>query len=226
VALARLERFAPLAGVVAVVLWLLGIVVVESGNTPADDAPIAEIARYFETEENSLYLGAVLFFLGILFFVWFAASLRAAVVRAERGVGRVASVVYGSAVMASVCGMGLLVPQISGAFAANESNRPLSPGAAQALWEAGSGFFIAAAYSNALLLLATSVAIWRWRVLPVWLAWIQTLLAIVLLIPPIGWAGQIFVFPLWVALVGVLLFLREEGPMPSAATQPTGVMPH
>jgi hypothetical protein len=205
VALERWERFAPLTGIAAVVFWVLGVVIVESGDTP-DDAPAAEIVRYFENDEASIYLGVLSLFLGSLFFVWFAGSLRAVVAAAEGGVARLASVVFGFALAKAIFDVSVGVPQMSGAFTANETEAVLTPGAAQALWAAGDGFFVAAAYAAAFFLLATAIAILRWSVLPRWLAWVNVLVAIVLLIPPIGWAALIFAFPLWVLLVSVLLY--------------------
>jgi uncharacterized protein (DUF58 family) len=48
--------------------------------------------------------------------------------------------------------------------------------------------------------------------LPAWLAWITVLLGVLMLIPPIGWAGLLFFFPLWVVLVSVLLVQRAARP--------------
>jgi hypothetical protein len=218
VSLERWERFAPFTGIVAVLFWVLGVVIVESGDTPNDDAAAVEVVRYFEGEEGTLYLGGFAIMLGSLFFVWFAGSVRATVADAEGGVLRIASILFGAAVAKAVFDMAVVAPQISGAFHANEYDAPLEPGAAQALWAAGDGFFVAAEYSAALFLLATAIAILRWSVLPRWLAWINLLIALVLLIPPIGWAALIFAFPLWVLLVSVLLYRRGG---PSAEPAPT-----
>jgi hypothetical protein len=206
VALERWERLAPLTGIVAVFFWVLGVVIVESGDTPGDDAAAPEIARYFEGEEGTLYLGGFSILLGSLFFLWFAGSLRAAVAAAEGGVLRIASVLFGAAVAKAIFDMAVIAPQLAGAFHANEYDAPLDPGAAQALWATGDGFFVAAEYAAALFLVAAAVAIVRWAVLPRWLAWVNLLVALVLLIPPIGWAALIFAFPLWVILVSVLLY--------------------
>jgi hypothetical protein len=215
VALERWERFAPLTGIAAVVFWVLAVVIVESGDTPGDDALATEMVRYFDAEETSIYLGGFALFIGSLLFVWFAGSLRAEVAAAEGGVSRMASIVFGAAVAKAIFDISTFAPQISGGFAANESDAPLTPGAAQALWTAGDGFFIAASYAAALFLVATAVAILRWRVLPRWLAPINLLIALVLLIPPIGWAALIFAFPLWVILVSVLLYRRGGTPAPA-----------
>lgn len=211
----RWERLAPLAGVLAVVLWVIAIVVVESAGQP-DDTPAALLA-YFETEEATTYAGGLLFFLGTLLFVAFAASLRQAVAERGGGANRLAAIVYGAAVMKAVFDMAFIAPQISGVVAANESDAPLDPAAAQALWSVGDGFFVAAEFAAALLLATTAIAAFRTRVLPVWLAWASLVVAVALVIPPIGWAALIFGIPLWVLVVSLLLWSRGRQPASAPA---------
>ena len=45
--------------------------------------------------------------------------------------------------------------------------------------------------------------------LPAWLAWVSLVVGVLMLIPPIGWAGLIFAFPLWIVIVSVLLATRR-----------------
>lgn len=59
------------------------------------------------------------------------------------------------------------------------------------------------------MLVAAGLVIVRHGALPRWLAWLSFLLALVLAIIPIGWAGLIFVFPIWVLATSVLLYLRS-----------------
>jgi hypothetical protein len=208
------DRLGPVSGLAAVLGWVLSIFVIEGvGDSPGDNATAANVLRYFETEEGSLYVGGVLFFIASALLIWFGSSLRAAI--GERGgTDRIASIVFGSAVATAVLSMAFVAPQVGGAFAANESEAPLLPGAAQALWFAGDGFFVATEFAAASLLVATAVAIFATRVLPLWLAWLGLVIAVLLVIPPIGWAGLIFGFPLWVLITSVLLWRQAE---PAAA---------
>ena len=212
------ERFAPLTGVAAVILWVIGVFVIEGlGDTPDDDAGAREVVSYFEEDETSIYIGSFIFFLGTLLFVWFAASLRSAVAARER-TARLASIIFAAAVMKAVFDMASFAPHVAGAFAANEWDAPVEPAAAQALSIVDDGFFVAAEFAAALLLVATAIAIFRWRLLPVWLAWLSLLIAVVLLIPPVGWAALIFGIPLWTLIASVLLYLR-------GAREPAGELP-
>lgn len=214
---ARWGRYAPLSGVAAVVLWAVAILVIEAvGDTPGDDAGADDILAYFESDETSVYVGAFLFFLGSLALLWFAGTLRTAVAAVEGGVAHLATIVFGAGVAVALTSMAFPAPQVSGAFAANESDAPLTPEAAQALWFAGDGFFVVTEFTAALFLVATAVAALATRVLPAWLAWAGVVVAVVLLIPPIGWAALIVGFPLWVLVTSVLLLRRQE----PAATAP------
>jgi hypothetical protein len=200
-----------LTGVAAVVFWFVGIIVIEGvGDTPGEDATAEQVAAYFESEEGSIYVGTLLLIVGSLLLIWFAGSLRSAIAVAEGGVARVATIVFGAAVAKAVFDIAFVAPQISGAFGANESDAPLTPEAAQALWVASDGFFVAAEYTAALVVVATAVGVLRTRVLPAWLAWIGVALAVILLVPPIGWAGLIFGFPLWLLIASVLLWRAES----------------
>lgn len=206
------DRLGPASGFAAVLGWLLGVLIVEGvGDTPGDDATAENVLQYFENEEASLYTGGILFFLGSALLIWFGSGLRSAI--GEHGGGdRLASIVFGSAVATSVLSMAFVAPQFGGAFAANEATAPLAPEAAQALWFAGDGFFVACEFAAASLLAATAVAIFATRLLPGWLAWASLLVAAILVIPPIGWAGLIIGVPLWVLITSILLW-RQSAPL-------------
>jgi hypothetical protein len=207
----RWERFAPLTGVVAVVFWVIGVLINEvAGDSPDDDAPAEEFAAYFEDETGSIYGGFFFFGLGTLFFLWFLGSLRAALARAEGGVARLASLAFAAGVGTAIFIFGFVAPELAGAIAADNSDRDLSPQTAEALFHIGVGFFAAAEFIAVVLLVATAVLILRTRIFPVWLAWANIVLAIGLLIFPIGWAVLIFGLPLWVLVVSWLLFQRGE----------------
>jgi hypothetical protein len=197
-------------GVVAVILWVVAIVIVESAEGPGDDPSALETLAYFEREESSIYAGSLIFFLGTLFFVWFAASVRQAILEREGGTGRLAAIAFAAAAMKAVFDMAFVAPHVAGAFAANESDAPLDAGAAQALWYVGDGFFVAAEFAAALFFVAAAVAAFRTRVLPLWLAWLSLIAAVALMIPPIGWAALIFGVPVWVLLVSFLLWRRAS----------------
>jgi hypothetical protein len=210
---ARWARFAPLTGVLAVVLWVIAVIIVESGtDSPGDDATPDQIAAYFNENDGTIIVGGFLFCLGAAIFLWFLGTLRARLQLAEGGPGRLASIVFASGIVTAAMMMAVFAPQVGGAFVADEYDTGVDPGSAQAFWSAGDGFFVAALASVFVFYLSSGLAALRTRVLPVWLGWASFVLALAALIPPIGWATLIWGLPLWVLVASVWLFLRPAVP--------------
>jgi hypothetical protein len=210
----RWHRLAPLTGVVAVILWVIGVAVLEAADAPDTDARGIVALVYFTEHEDAILAGTFVFMLGAVFFLWFVAFLRAALYRMEGSLGTLASAAYAGGIATGTCG--LLLPTSQAVGALNNDN--LSPSAAQTLLMLGDLFFYAAELAAAVLLIATAIVILRARAwLPVWLAWVSLVIAIVLLIPPIGWAALLFGVTLWTILVGLLLYVKappKPGPPP------------
>jgi hypothetical protein len=197
------ERLAALSGLVAVALWVIGVVLEEVSNLPGEDPN--EILSWFQDESNTILSGAFIFMLGSLFFLIFIGALRVRLVRAERESAFLSAIAFGAGIV--VAAMTLLIPgpNLAGALAEDD----LTPEAAQALTVVDDAFFVGAELAAALLLVATGLAILRYGALPRWLAWISFLFALWLLIPPIGWAGLLVGVPLWTIIVAVLLWIRS-----------------
>jgi hypothetical protein len=213
----RLERWLPLTGVVAVALWIIGVFVLESAS-PGGDASPDEILAYFDDDAASIFTGAFLFSLGTAFFVWFLGSLRAEFLAAEGQPGRLTAVAFAGGVGKAVFDMGVMGGFVAGALAFDEAE-PLTPEAAQTLFFVDDAFFIGAEFMAFVFMAAAGVLILTRRALPVWLGWLAVLIAVGLLIFPIGWAFLLFGVPLWVLLASVILFLRSSA-LPAAETAP------
>jgi hypothetical protein len=200
------ERLAALAGIVAVVLWIVSVSITESTNLPDDDEPAA-VLTWFQDESTAILAAGFLFMLGSLFFVIFVGALRARLVAFEGHGAFLTAIAFGAGL-----GVGfftLLVPgsNLAGALAEED----LSPEAAQALVIIDDAFFIAAELSAALMLVAAAFVILRFGALPRWLGWAGLLFALWLLIPPIGWAGLLLGVPLWTVVSAVLMWMRPLG---------------
>jgi hypothetical protein len=215
---ARFERWMALTGVLAVALWIIGVFVIESAS-PGSDATAFEILEYFDDDSTSIFVGGFLFALGTAFFVWFLGILRAAFFAAEGQPGRVTAVAFAGGVGKAVFDMGVIGGTVAGALAADESD-DLTPQAAQALFFVDDAFFIGAEFMALVFMAAAgAVILWR-RALPVWLGWLALLIALGLLVVPIGWAFLLFGVPLWVLLASVILFLRASGAQVAEAPEP------
>jgi hypothetical protein len=216
----RYDRWLPLTGVVAVVLWIIGVFVFESA-APGGDASASEILAYFDEDSTSIFIGAFLFALGTAFFVWFLGSLRAAFLAAEAQPGRLTAVAFAGGVGKAVFDMGVVGAMAAGALAADESD-DLAPQTAQALFFVDDAFFIGAEFMALVFMSAAGALILMRRALPAWLGWLALVIALGLLIVPIGWAFLLFGVPLWVLLASVTLFMRgPETPTGAAAVPPT-----
>jgi hypothetical protein len=218
----RWERYGPLSGILAVVLWVISVFVIESADSPGEDAGGAEIAAYFESDGSKLLAGSFIFMVGTAVFIWFLGSLRARLFWAEGGAGRVTAIVFGSGLVVAAMSMGLMAPQAAGGLMADETDAPIDPGAAQAFEALGDGFFVAAEATVFVFFLAIALAAFRTRALPVWLGWASLVLGIVALVPWIGWAVYIWGLPLWVLVVSIWLYMRPVGPV---RTEPPTAVP-
>lgn len=197
----RLERLGPLAGVVAGALWLIGVVVLQSGN-PADPDAAEELAAYFRDDRTPILLGGVLVGLGTFFFFWFLAVLA----RQLSGWPATAALIGGTA--GGTMMLALTGPHTTGATTDVEL---LGPESSVALWRLSHTFFVAAEVAFAVFVAAVALHALETRTLPRWLALTGLPLALLLLVLPIAWAALIFLLPLWLAAVGLSLYRRQGG---------------
>jgi hypothetical protein len=213
----RWDRFAPLTGVLAVVLTAIGFAI--AGSTPdfLDEAP--KIAEHYQDDPGKLIAAAYIGLLGTAAFIWFIGVLRTRLRNAEGGEGWLWSIAFGGGLVAAA--MFLLVDTINLAAALRaDEDGAIDPNVAAAMFDL-SGLLIAiGGLAGSATVLATAAVAFRTRVLPKWLGWISILLGIGLL-SPISWIFAI-VFLVWTLVVAVLLFLSS----PTVKTPPVvGTMP-
>jgi hypothetical protein len=205
------ERYAPLTGVVAVALWILGTFLLEKDDRP-DGKDTAAFVAWVEQNDTSILAGAIVFGFGTLFFVWMLGSLRATLVAAERGTGRLATIAFGSGVAVSISLIFTYLPHAQAAF----DHENTSDTAVEALVRVGDAFFGGVVLFSIPLLVAVALAILRFGALSRWLAWFSLVLALVMAIPTLGFFGVIVGLPLWVIATSVLLYR----PTPVVESQP------
>jgi hypothetical protein len=192
-----------------VVLWLVGSTIAESGGTPGDDATGADVLAYFEEHSTSILIGRWMFGLGCLAFILLLGMLRSRLTAADGGDRGPATFVFGAGLVAAVMIVAAQVPGMSLAIQTGDSANAVEPVTAQTLWFAGDGFFIMGALTAALFLFAVAAVILRTSAVAKWIAWLGVAIGIVMLIPPIGWAGLVFGLPLWILVTSVALILHR-----------------
>jgi hypothetical protein len=193
------ERHAPLAGVLAVIGWIVGIIlmnIVDEADTGA------ELLAVYNNDEGRILAGGIIWLIGTALFIWFLGSLRSRLLAAEGGDGRLTAIAYAGGVATAICLALMPAMDMAGALA----NDDLDESASLALGNVGTGFFLGAEYLLPVLLVASAIVVLRYGGLPVWLAWLQVLVALVLLSGVIGWAALIFAFPVWVLVTSYLLW--------------------
>jgi uncharacterized protein DUF4386 len=211
----RVERYSPAAGLLAVVLWIVGIIAV-SHNQPSDHATDQQILEYVKDQSNSILLGGWLFMIGCLCFLWFASSLRTKLWTAEGSPGQFSTLAFTGAVAAAIFAMAVPGPDIAAAIDKDD----ISAATAGTLHRLSDAFFVGAELAAILLLVAVAVVVLRTRVLPSWWAYFGILLAIVLVIGPIGWAGLIFGMPVWIIGTSLMLLVDGRTHRPVTASPP------
>lgn len=207
------ERLAALAGVVAVVLWVVSVVMQETSGLPDED-PISTLT-WFNEETNTILASAFVFMLGSLFFLIFVGALRFHLLAAEGPGAFLTAISFGAGLATAVLTLLIQGPNLAAAISAEE----LTAHAALTLSVIDDAFFVAAELMAALFLVATGLVILRYGPLPRWLGWASLVIALWMLIPPVGWAGLLLGFTLWTVLVSVLLWMRPAGE-PVAARPP------
>ncbi|HET7044408.1 MAG TPA: hypothetical protein VFI37_06120 [Gaiellaceae bacterium] len=202
----RLHRSMLLTGLLAVVLWIVGLVVHEGlADSLSESASDQQILAWVQGNTNYILTGGWLFMVGCLCFVWFLGALRARLLDAEGGAGTLATIAFAGGLATAIFGM---LTQ-AGDLALAIDKDDVSAATAGALHHATDAFFVGAELSAILLTVATAVLALRSGVLPRWWAIFSLLLAVVLVIGPIGWAGLIFGVPIWT--IGTSLQLALGG---------------
>jgi hypothetical protein len=205
------ERFAPLAGALAVPFWLAGVILI---STKAKGSEGPKILASYQHHSDGILLAGFLWSLGVLLFIWFLASLRSHYLAAEGGTGRITSIAWGGGLIAST--IALLIPTADEVGALNKDKFDAS--GAAVLHHFSDAFFVAAEYTLPILFFSSAIMALRYAALPKWLGWLSALIGIVLLIGPIGWAAFIFATPIWTLIVSIWLWRRTE--QPSTAPEP------
>jgi hypothetical protein len=205
----------------ALLLGLAGLIVLEGpADRPELDAPPRVILAYFG-DRDTVILGSFLLMLAAIFFLWFAGSLRSVLRSAEEGVGRLSAIAYGGGVAAAAFMLAFPASNVAGALFAEQ----LSPEGAQTFYLFGDMFLYPAAMAAAALIATTALVALRTGALPRWLAWSSLVLALWLLIPPLGssggtqpenpaaWTGLAVLpaVPLWTTVTAVVLMLKSRG---------------
>jgi hypothetical protein len=198
----RLERLAPLSGVVFFVL-IIAAIVVNSSSSPDLSAPALKITAYFRQNQNTIRAGDIIIVISAVFLVWFAASLRSAVWQLEGGAGRLASLILAGGILVAAGAWILL----SIDFAIADQVKNLSPQSVKTLYALSNDLIFPLLGGFGVLMLASGLGLIRSRALPVAFGWVALLFGIVCF-TPIGFFA-ILASIIWVLVVSIVLYVRS-----------------
>jgi hypothetical protein len=201
--------------VLAIALWIAGLAVTNSFSDKIPHHPTdAQLLTWVQGNTTPILLGSWLWLVGCLSFLWFAALLRARLADAEGGTATYSTLAFGAAAGSAVFGMLMLAGDIASAI----NKDSISAATAGTLHNGMDMFFVGAELMMIPFFLGTAAVALRTGVLPKWWAGFAILIAIVLVIGPIGWAALIFGTPVW--LLGTGLIVGGTARAPRRAVTP------
>jgi hypothetical protein len=201
-----------LFGPLAVALWVVGIILVNHGG-PAEHSTGSQILAWYKSDSDKIVLGAWLFMIGCVAFVAFVAGLRGRLTDAVDRASQLPTLALVGAGMAGLSGMLTAAVDLAGGIDKND----IDPATAAVFHHSTDIFFVCAELAAIVPLAAVAIVAWKTRVLPRWWAAFSGLVAVVLIVGPIGWLGLIFGVPLWTLGTSLFMLLRSPGRMQAAA---------
>ncbi len=169
----RYARLGAWGGLVSVVLFVVGFGLATSG-APSLDSTGDVWGAFFSDHRTRIQIGVMIIGFGGFFFIWFLGSLRSAIAAAEGGVGRLASIAFGSGLV------GVTILLVGVTATATAAFRPGDPDAYVTQLISDFGLLVAGPGAAAFTAFsaATAIAGYRHRALPAPVAGFSALSAI------------------------------------------------
>jgi len=203
----NVARWTALAGAVYVVLFVVGTIVLFSGAPDGDASPAKVIQWYSDSgHRDQINIGWILVGLGIFFFLWFAATVRRAVMAVD-GEGILTAVVgIGGGVYAAVAFAAVALNNGIRTMSDDTFQHRVYPDLIHAANDAGYVMHATGAAALGAMIIAMSLAFMWGAVWPTWAGWLGVAVGI-LAIAAILFFTQ-WLFLLWILVVSILMFLR------------------
>ena len=204
-----LERFAPLAGVLFVLLVIAAVIV--GGESPSADDSLQTVIEYFDGDRDSALAASIILSIAVVPFLWFAGLLRSVLAAAEGPPTRLASTAWGGAVVLAV-GITLLA---GFTFVAADTVGDVPPAVTQTYSVAQADLFFPVMVGATVFLLASGLAIVRSAALPAWLGWAAVVLGIAAITFSPAAFFAILLMLVWIVVSSVMLFQRGADTRPA-----------
>lgn len=212
-----IERWAPLGGIIFVVLMVIGAGLL--GDHPDPDASEQEITDYLSDGGNHTrnIVGAYLWVLAGVGLLWFLTHLRSVLRSAEGGAGTLSNLGFGAGVVftALLMASSAAIAAVAGAIEFRDAP-DIDPDFVRILPQTGYAMLLlGGGFAAVVLVLTTSVVSLETNVFPQWLTWLGILAAIVLLFAIIFL--PMIALLVWVLAVSIVLLMRTEETATAAA---------
>lgn len=205
------RRLLPLSGVVFVVLALIAVIGL-GGDTPDTDAPVAEVASYYDDNAVRQAVGAFLLAVSVPFLVFFAASIAIRLGRPPEDRPAWRYVVLAGATLTAAT---LLITAAVVFALADGGDNGVSGEALQALNVLGADTWVAFNASFGVMMLGAAGCLLGGALVPRWLGWVALALGILLFIPFADFFALLLTL-IWIIVVSIVLFGRAGAGEPAA----------
>ena len=213
---AGIQRWAALAGVVYVALFVIGVILIYNGTPDSSSAPAKIIAYYSDSgHRNRLNIGWAIAGLGFFFFLWFLNALRQAVRRLELDDGFFTGLAtVGGAIYATLSLAALAIETGIRTMSDDTYHHTVYPGLIHGADDAAWVLHASGGVGAATMVIAASLAALRARAVPTWACWLGIVVGILSLLMIVFFPW--FLFAIWVLVVSIGMFLRAgRAPAPA-----------
>ena len=205
---AGLARWAALGGILYVIFFIVGTILLFSGSPNGDAAPAKVIAWYADSgHRDRLNIGWIVSGLGVFFFLWFLSSLRRTIRRLEGEDGFLTALTtIGGAVYATLAFAALALNNGIRTMSDDTYHHQVFPGLIHAANDAGYVLHATGGAGASAMIIAASLAARRAGAVPSWAAWLG-IVAGILALASIAFFPQAAI-AIWILVVSGGMFVR------------------
>jgi hypothetical protein len=205
---ANLARYGALGGILYVILFVIGTILLFDG-TPDGDAPPAQVIAYYSNSDHrdKIAIGWIVAGLGVFFFLWFLSALRRTVRRQEGEDGFLTTLTtIGGAVYATLALAALAINQGIRTMSDDTYRHTVYPGLIHAANDASYILHATGGAGASAMIIAASLAAMRAAAIPAWAGWLG-ILAGILALASIAFFPQAAI-AIWILVVSGGIFVR------------------
>jgi hypothetical protein len=206
----RFNRLLPLAGIVAGLAIIAGLVL--TGSEPGDDASTAKIVAYYADHRTEIMVGALCAQIAAVALLFFAAGLRTSLRSRETGEASYSTLAVAGA---TVTALGLSFFGWTSLAASRAVENGSQDSVAETIHLIGAYAWMPWAVGAATMLIGAGLGGLRTVALPRPLAWVTVALGVIALTP--GGPITFVLLPLWLIGTGIVLARADRAAVPSTA---------